>query len=242
MYHSDIKLLEGAFFISDAHYSHSRPQFLDFLQAIQSQELLPTQIIFMGDIFDALFGSIPKTYENNKDAINIINKLAQKIEVVYLEGNHDFNLAPVFINVKIFKIKKQPLLCSFKEKKVLLAHGDFDGAFFYKLYTTVIRNRFVLKFLNYFDTFILSKLDEYLGKKDDCKKLEWFDGFIKKRITNNYNCDYFIEGHFHQNTQIELEKLSYINLGAFACNQRYFIVELIKDKIILRENYFNKET
>ncbi|MCD6173341.1 MAG: UDP-2,3-diacylglucosamine hydrolase, partial [Sulfurimonas sp.] len=81
----------------------------------------------------------------------------------------------------------------------------------------------------------------YLDKKDDCKDLKYFEQLIKKRITENYDCDYFIEGHFHQNKIIKLDKLEYINLGAFACNQRYFIVKSIKYKEFLEENSFSKE-
>ena len=240
MYHSDIELKEGAFVVSDAHYSHKRPQFLDFLKDIESKKLNPTQLIFMGDIFDALIGGVEKTSENNQEAVSIINRLSQKIEVIYLEGNHDFNLKPIFENIKLFPISKQPLMCRFNDKKVILAHGDYDGPLLYKLYTSFIRNRFILKFLNLFDTYILNKLDEYLDKKDDCKELEWFDGFIKDRINEKYDCDYFIEGHFHQNKIIKFNNLTYVNLGVFACNQRYFIVKSSKDMELLEENIFSK--
>lgn len=242
MYHSDLELKEGAFFISDAHYSSARPDFLNFLQSIQSKKLIPSQLIFMGDIFDALFGGVSKTSDINKEAISIINELSQRLEIIYLEGNHDFNLASLFPQVHIFPIAQQPLICSYKNQKVILAHGDFDGTFFYKLYTSIIRNRFFLKFLNIFDTYILKKLDLYLRKKDDCKKLDWFENYINKRVRNHYDCKYFIEGHFHQNVNLELGKIFYTNLGAFACNQRYFTVESSKDKFFLREDYFHKET
>ncbi len=242
MYHSDIKLKEGAFFISDAHYSSFRPDFLDFLKAIKAKRLLPTQIILMGDIFDALFGEVAETLIKNKEAIDVLNQLSNDLEIIYLEGNHDFNLKNIFLKIKVFPIFQQVLVCTFNEKKVILAHGDFDGTLLYKFYTIIIRNSFILKFLNLFDTYILKKLDEYLGKKDDCKKLEWFEGFIQKRVTDKYKCNYFIEGHFHQNVQIKLNHISYINLGAFACNQRYFIVELNKDRLFLREDFFMKET
>ena len=242
MYHSDIEIKQGAFVISDAHYSHKRPQFLQFLQDIKSKKLQTTQLIFMGDIFDALFGGVLKTQERNKEAISIINELSQIIEIIYLEGNHDFNLKEIFPHAKVFPISKQPLACGFDGKKIILAHGDFDGGFFYRLYTAFARNSLVIKFLNIFDEYILKKLDDYLEKKNDCKELEWFSHFIKKRINNTYECDYFIEGHFHQNKFIKLEKINYINLGAFACNQRYFIVKSVKDKELLKENIFSKET
>ena len=242
MYHSSIELKEGAFIVSDAHYSHKRPEFLEFLKAIQSKKLRPSQLILMGDIFDALFGGIKKTLDNNEEAVSIINEISTEIEVLYLEGNHDFNLKDIFPLAKVFPICTQPVSCRYFEKEILLAHGDYDGAPLYKLYTALIRNRFVLKFLNLFDEYILDKLDRYLNKKDDCKELEWFEGFIQKRFDGRYDCDYFIEGHFHQNKVIKLPEMSYVNLGVFACNQRYFIVKSLQDKEFLEEIIFSKET
>ncbi|WP_455755507.1 UDP-2,3-diacylglucosamine diphosphatase [Sulfurimonas sp.] len=242
MYHSDIKLKEGAFVVSDAHYSHKRPHFLNFLKDIQSKKLQPTQLILMGDIFDALFGGIKKTSDTNQEGISIINEISKEIEVVYLEGNHDFNLTSIFPHAKVFPIYQQPLACGYKEKKIILAHGDYDGAFGYKIYTSLIRNKIILKFLNLFDEYILNKLDIYLNKKDDCKELDWFDSFIKNRFEGRYECDYFIEGHFHQNKAIKISEINYINLGAFACNQRYFTVKSSEDIELLEENIFSKET
>ena len=242
MYHSNIEIKEGAFIISDAHYSHKRPHFLYFLKDIQSKKLQPTQLIFMGDIFDALFGGIKQTSDINQEGISIINSISKEIGVIYLEGNHDFNLKNIFPHAKVLPISKQPLACKYNEINILLAHGDYDGAIGYQIYTALIRNRIILKFLNIFDNFILNKLDTYLNKKDDCAELSWFEDFINTRIINNYDCNYFIEGHFHQNKSMKLSQINYINLGAFACNQRYFTVKSLEDKELLEENIFSKET
>jgi UDP-2,3-diacylglucosamine hydrolase len=240
----NLQIKEGAFVVSDAHYSPQRPELLEFIKAIHSKQLQPTQLLLMGDIFDALFGSIEHTYEDNLEMIGLIKDIAQRIEVVYFEGNHDFNLKAVFENIQIFTIKEQPVLCSFENKKIYLAHGDFDAPLGYQIYTALIRNPVMLKILkpidNLFNHFILDFVDKHLKKKDDCKELEWFEGFINNRFKNGYECDFFIEGHFHQNKTIQLEKMSYVNLGAFACNQRYFIVKSLQANEILQEQQFCK--
>ena len=239
MSHSQVLIKEGAFIISDAHYSSLRPQLLSLIQDIHSQKLKPTQLILMGDIFDALFGGVKYTHELNSEIIKLLNAIALKIQIIYLEGNHDFNLKDIFPNFKIYPISKQPVEALFENKKVYLAHGDFDGGAGYLLYTSIIRSPFVLFILKTIDNLtshsILKKLDNYLSKKDDCKDLETFENFIIKRLNTRYKCDYFIEGHFHQNKQFKVHDFEYINLGAFACNQRYFIVKSIKDKELLEE-------
>ena len=241
----NIELREGACIISDAHYSPERPELLGLIKAIHSKELPVTQLILMGDIFDALFGSIDYTYTTNTEMIRLINAIAKDTEVLYFEGNHDFNLKVVFENVKIFPIAQQPLLVPYNDKKIYLAHGDFDAPFGYQLYTALIRNPFILFILKYIDIAlnhrIINKIEAHLEKKDDCKELSWFEDFIQKRFGKRFACDYFIEGHFHQNKTIQLSNFTYINLGAFACNQRYFIVKSMHDKELLEEHQFSKE-
>ncbi len=237
----NIELKEGAYIISDAHYSPERPELLNFLKDIKNKKFLPTQIVFMGDIFDALFGSIKRTYAQNQELINIINEISLYLEVVYLEGNHDFNLKNIFPNSKIITIKNQPIACKNKDKKIYLAHGDYDGTTGYKIYTALVRNKtilFILSSLNtVFGNFILNYIDKHLSKKDDCVKIDKFDTIIKNRLENRYQCEYFIEGHYHQNTAIKLNNFRYINLAAFACNQRYFIVEFAKEELLVSKKY-----
>ena len=237
----NLEIYDGAFIVSDAHYSHKRPEFLNFLQKILFEELNPAQLILTGDIFDALFGEIPYTHINNKQAIDTLNRISLKIEVIYLEGNHDFNLKDIFPNVKVFPINAQPVTCTIKDKTLLLSHGDIAGSFTYGAYTSIIRNRAVLSVLKSIDNlsnhFIFKKLDNYLCKKDDCKEFRGFEEFIANRIDAKYTCDYFIEGHFHQNKKIEFKNFIYINLGAFACNQRYFIVKSSDDIEFLEKTF-----
>jgi UDP-2,3-diacylglucosamine hydrolase len=241
----NLELQEGAFILGDAHYSRKRPELLEFIRAIHSKKLQATQIIFMGDIFDALFGSISNTVEENEEAVRLIEEISQEVEIIYLEGNHDFNLKKVFTNMKIFTIYNQPIECSYKDKKVYLAHGDFESNFGYRAYTWFIRNPFILPVLNIlnntFNNFILKNLDKYLGIKDDCKEFTGFKKYIGNRLENKYECDYFIEGHYHQNKVLNFEKFNYINLGAFACNQRYFTVNSLNDVELLTEKFFSKE-
>ncbi len=246
MFHSDLEIKEGAFLVSDAHYSSSRSELLEFIKAIHSKKLLPTQLIFFGDIFDTLFGGVMLTQERNKEAIRLLNEISLEMEFIYIEGNHDFNLKEIFPNAEVFPISKQPFVSIYEDKEIVMAHGDFGSNIPYKIYTSIIRNFLVLTFLNLlnkvFNDFIIKKLDIYLEKKDDCKELENFEEFTINRVGSKFECDYFIEGHFHQNRSISFENFKYINLAAFACNQRYFIVKSLKDKELLEENIFSKET
>ena len=244
MSHNALVLKEGAFVVSDAHYSHRREELLDFIKDIYNKKLLPTQLILMGDIFDALFGGIDYTYKENQEMLSLLNAISQEIEVIYLEGNHDFNLVKLLPEVIVVPIQNQPVKATLQDKTLYLAHGDFDGTRFYKAYTAFIRNSFILFILKYIDIVsnhaILKNVEEHLGKKDDCNKFSGFHEFITKRLSGRFMCDFFIEGHFHQNVSFSVDGFKYINLAAFACNQRYFIIKYSNSNTVLLEQKFSK--
>ncbi|MBN2817085.1 MAG: metallophosphoesterase [Campylobacterales bacterium] len=242
MSHKNFSLKEGAYLVCDAHYSNLRPELLGLIEAIHSKTLHPTQLILMGDVFDALFGGVSYTEMQNRKIIRLINEIARFIEVIYLEGNHDFLLKEYFPKIKVFPMQMQPVSFSFGKKKIVLAHGDFNGSWSYRVYSKLIRNRKIVRVLTLIDTLfghkILKKLDAYLAQKNDCKEFEDFKRFVESRKLHEYESDVFIEGHYHQNRSFKFEDFTYINLGAFACNQRYFVVKSIQDKELLEERNF----
>jgi len=231
MSHNPLRLHEGAIFLSDAHYSFKHKELLAFLMALRAQKIQTPQLILMGDIFDLLFGDIPKSVERNQEAVDLINALSDNIEIVYLEGNHDFNLASIFPGVTCFSIAEQPLACRYQEQRVRIAHGDFDAPFGYRLYTSVIRNPFVLKGLSLLNrlgrAFILNALDKKLQRKDDCRSMEAFEEHVQKHLSQQKleEVDLFIEGHYHQDVQFKIGSCHYVNLPAFACGRGYMRLE-----------------
>ena len=244
MSHNALVLKEGAFVVSDAHYSHRREELLAFIKDVYNKKFMPTQLIFMGDIFDALFGSIDYTCAENEEMLKLLNEISKEIELIYLEGNHDFNLTKLLPNATIFTIKQQPVKAILEDKTIYLAHGDFDGDLLYKIYTLLIRNPLILFILKYIDIIfnhaILKYVEKHLGKKNDCNKFSGFRKFITNRLSGRFMCDFFIEGHFHQNVSFSVNGFKYINLAAFACNQRYFIIKYSNNNIVLVEQKFSK--
>ena len=95
-----IYIKENAIFIADAHENENRRGFWKFLQALKNKEIKTPQLFLMGDIFDLLIYEIKATHKFALAYINILEQLADDIEIFYLEGNHDFNLAKFFNKVK----------------------------------------------------------------------------------------------------------------------------------------------
>lgn len=214
---------DGAIFIADSHYNAQRNELVDILKQILSGQISTTQLFLMGDIFDFLCSEADYFVTINQKPIDMINQISKKLEVFYFEGNHDYNLAPLFPNVKVFKRDHQPVEFSYINNKTFLSHGDIYTDKGYNIYCSIIRNSYLLKFLNLidFNNFITKKIEISLAKKIICKELSYFNHIVKKRISSYPKCDIIIEGHFHQNKYILSENIHYFNLPSAFCSKSY---------------------
>lgn len=241
-------LKEGAILVADAHCAPWRLEFIAFLNAVASEEIRTPQLILMGDVFDLLFGDIDATLAFNRDSIALLNTLAERVEILYLEGNHDFRLSTLFPHIKVIPRQQQPLIAAFGEQQIALSHGDTHMGIGYAVYTALIRNGAILKVLNRLDQwrgeFIVKWLIGMMKRKHHCRPIEEFPELIRKRLAKigTLGVNAVIEGHFHQNTAFELAgDIRYFNLGAFACNERYYRVQSSHNRIVLEEAFLSKE-
>jgi len=242
----NIALQEGTILIADAHYSKKYPQFLSFLQALDSEEIKTGQLILMGDMFELLFGVIKQTHTDNAEEIALLDKLSKKIEIIYFEGNHDFGLQDIFTGMVIYPLQEQPQIAVFNEQKIQISHGDTKTPLSYQLYTKLIRNPYILKLIGVMDKICSHCIIKWLKSrgetKNPCYQIKGFEDIIHRRL--NYlkreSLDVVIEGHFHQDTKFSLYGFDYINLASFACNQKYFIVQSKEKQLYLQETRFEE--
>ncbi|HIP46339.1 MAG TPA: hypothetical protein EYG95_02135 [Campylobacterales bacterium] len=238
------KIQDDAIFIADAHYQVGlREDFYHFLEKIESGDIQTSQLIMIGDMFDLLVGAIDYTVKENQKVIDIIHKLSEKMEILYFEGNHDFNLQKLFPKVKVIKISQQPLLTTYHDKKLSLAHGDLHQGLGYKFYTYLIRNFFILKLLNFldvnFNNFISKSILNGQKNKDICRKIENFAQIIKQKskkydIASN-GFDVICEGHYHINEEYSLEGCQYRLFASYACGNIYFKIAFT-DKVLFTKH------
>lgn len=226
-----ISIQKNAIFIADSHHHSLYNNVLDdFLTSLL--QVSKRQIFLMGDIFDFLVGEIPKSIIDNQKTLEILKKLSLKHEIHYFEGNHDFSLQNLsfFQNIYYYPLTMQPICFLFNQQKAYLAHGDIFLNWRYHFYTHLIRNHFVLAFLNNFSSILYPKLLFYLQNKKKIK-YNYPKDFIDNRIHKyKENLDipsnsYIIEGHFHLGKIERLHSINYIGLPLFTCKKTYFIVE-----------------
>jgi UDP-2,3-diacylglucosamine hydrolase len=214
---------ESAIFIADSHYNLNKDKLKEILFNIKLKKIDTKQLFLMGDIFDFLSDDISYFQKQNKNIIDLINDLSSQIEVIYLEGNHDFNLNLTFPNILVISREYQPLLCKLNNQKIALAHGDIFMPKSYEFFTNFIRSQATGKILNLLDinNFIFKKLDLWLLNKNICEDMKDFNNFAQNRINlyqQKYDIDIIIEAHYHQDKRYK----NYINLPSLFCNKKYF--------------------
>jgi UDP-2,3-diacylglucosamine hydrolase len=228
----DIKLKDNGVIIADVHYKRGDESFLRLLKKWINNP--PTQVIFLGDIFQLL---LPFDYliEYNAEAILLINALSEKTQVYYTYGNHDFNLESIFPRV-IFAD-------AFADERnsILLSHGDLTDPKDkkYQLYAKIIRIPLVCKILHYATgNFKNNKIfNRVLSKPVKCAKIPNFEDIALRKL-EHLEYDLIIEGHYHQDRDIVRGNQCYINMPAYVCNKKYILLKLDnKKRLLLKEEY-----
>jgi UDP-2,3-diacylglucosamine hydrolase len=226
-----LSIKSDSIFVADSHFNEKNRELLTLLQKVESKEMVTSQLFLMGDIFDFISGESRYFIKQNIEVINLLNKLSNEIEIIYLEGNHDYNLKTVFPNIKVIKRENQPLLAKYEDKTVSLAHGDNFINWKYDLYCKFIRNTIFLRFMNFIDInfFISKKIENALVKKNICHKMKNFEEIVSKRV-KNYNTDIVIEGHYHQGNSYFIDEKRYINIPSLCCQKKYVLIKDLEFK------------
>lgn len=229
-----LNIKNDSIFVADAHYNEKNGEFLIFLEKLKNEEIKTTQLFLMGDMFDFITGECLYFIKRNQKLVDIINRLSSKIEIIYLEGNHDYNLQNLFPNVLVIPRDMQPFNAMYEGKNVQLCHGDKFTPKSYDIYCKVIRNKPLLKFLNLldFNNYISKKIYYTLMKKNICTNFVHFKQLVEKRI-QNFNAGIVIEGHFHQGKEFFLHNKHYVNIPSLCCSKEYMVLnkKFIKHKL-----------
>ena len=208
-----LSIKQDSIFVADSHYNQKNKQFLFFLKQIENKKIKTTQLFLMGDMIDFISGESRYFIKQNSEVIELLNKLSNEIEIIYLEGNHDYNLKTLFPSIQVIKRENQPLLAKLNNKTVSISHGDNFINWKYDLYCKIIRNSIFLRFMNFIDiNFFISK------------KIENFKKLVEKRL-ENYNTDIVIEGHYHQGETFYIKEKKYINIPSLCCQEKYVIIK-----------------
>ena len=208
-----LEIKDDAIFIADSHTQcfaqHGRNSLLLVLEKMLDSA--PSQIFLMGDISNILVGNLKSSLKSNEKLLNAIDLLTQKAQIIYFEGNHDFNLECILPSVIKIPRKNQPQIAHFGDKSALIAHGDIFLDKKYEIYIKMLSAKMSAKILNALDLATFGRLYALIEKKVQSKKIRLLSDecaiqmLIKRRIQSyenyilrhNLRVDFVIEGHFH---------------------------------------------
>lgn len=114
-----------ALFIADAHLCKpSDPNYRALLTFLEEQRGKTDMLILLGDIFEFWIGK-ESVVEDYVPLIETFERMHQQgTKLVYVEGNHDFHLGPVFTQRLKCKVLPDGGAIDLDGKKIFLAHGD----------------------------------------------------------------------------------------------------------------------
>jgi len=217
-----LTIKEHAIFIADSHYPHHGDDFLKLLKKIEKKEIQTQQLFLMGDNFDLLFGHNDYIQTFAEEAIALLKKLSQSIEIHYFEGNHDFCLKNIFTNMNVYSRDEQPIVFELNNKKVAISHGDkYVTGFGYDLYCKILRNKITLNLLKPFGKAIINHRMKKLSQKHICHTFEGFEKRVEAILAHYEDVDLVIEGHFHQSKVVG----KYISLPSQACQHMVAVIK-----------------
>jgi UDP-2,3-diacylglucosamine hydrolase len=114
-----------ALFLSDAHLRKPSDMNYQALLAFLEEQYGKTDIlVLLGDIFEFWIGKAAVS-DDHAPLIEILDRFhRQGTKLVYVEGNHDFHLGPVFTEQLHCQVFPDGGSIELDGKKVYLAHGD----------------------------------------------------------------------------------------------------------------------
>jgi UDP-2,3-diacylglucosamine hydrolase len=114
-----------AIFLADAHLCKpSDPNYQAMLAFLEEQCGKTDVLVLLGDIFEFWIGkaTVAETYV---PVIDLLERMYhQGTKLVYVEGNHDFHLGPVFTERLACQVLPEGGSIELDGKKIFLAHGD----------------------------------------------------------------------------------------------------------------------
>jgi UDP-2,3-diacylglucosamine hydrolase len=176
----------------------------------------------MGDIFDLLSGCGSYVRSFVSETIGLLRELSERIEIHYLEGNHDLCLEKIFPNINIVPRSRQPLVMELDGRRVALAHGDlYDMGIGYEIYTFFVRRCRTMCLLLPWQRRIVDSQMKKLRTKKICREMKGFEEKVSN-IKKYYpeDIDLIVEGHFHQGRKIG----RYVALPSLACQKEVGVV------------------
>jgi len=205
--------MRDAVIISDIHLGADvcqAKQLAHFLDAIHDGEIETQRLILNGDVFDSIdFRRLKKSHWK---VLSLIRKLSDKIDIIWLNGNHDgpSEIVSHLIGVRV----EDELILESGDKKILVLHGHIFDEF--------LDNHPWISSIADWMYRLLQKIDRsHTIAKQAKRKSKTFLRSTRRIETQStayarqLNCDAVCCGHTHLAVVNDSQPVSYYNSGCW---------------------------
>ncbi len=225
-----------ALFLADAHLHHpDDANYRALLSFLEAQRGRIDLLGLLGDIFEFWAGDRKHLHPYYRPLIDCLEQLNQNgTELVYVEGNHDFDLGRHFIDRLNCKVFPNGGMINLEGVNIFLAHGDQanpadKGYHFLRWFLRTPMIRTLIRHLPEKLVWrIADKSVETSRKNSKGKNRQWPAREILRdyaRTILDDQCSVLITGHFHQPFQETLEQGELIALGDWIDQFSYLAYE-----------------
>ena len=111
-------------FISDCHLDASRPEVTTTITDFLGQRATQARYLYiLGDLFEVWLGDDDPAPEH-RGVIDLLRRLASKVDVFFMAGNRDFLLGQAFAQAVNITLLDEPNILQLGKNRVVLIHGD----------------------------------------------------------------------------------------------------------------------
>jgi UDP-2,3-diacylglucosamine hydrolase len=222
-------------FVGDAHFAlgdgERRRHFFNFIK--KNKSTLKTLVI-MGDFFDFWFGfrDLSLLKREYGDILRLLKQLrSDDVEVIYVEGNHEFRMRPFLSDTMGIKVYDNCAEIVLDGRKIYLAHGDRSyPTISHRILTWLLRNKLSYLLISLLGPRIVIAVAKWwsAGSRNRSSKksspiIERLKRFAQRKMNEGF--DAVVLAHTHLPEKIPMKKRGgkgyYFNVGNWMRDYSY---------------------
>jgi UDP-2,3-diacylglucosamine hydrolase len=233
-----------AIFLADAHLSKpADPNYRALLAFLEEQCGKVDLLVLLGDIFEFWIGKA-KVVADYVPLIDCLERLRhQGTRLVYVEGNHDFHLGPVFTRRLGCQVFPDGGAIELDGLQVFLTHGDLANPddVSYRLLRKMLRNGLLQRLIRVIPSGLsmaIANRASFESRKNSAERhLRWpartvLQPFVQAILAKGYQA--VVTGHYHQPYHEKIGDGEHIALGDWITQYSYAVYE---DRVFSLHNY-----
>jgi UDP-2,3-diacylglucosamine hydrolase len=224
--------------LGDAHLREGDPEVGAFEHFLDTLPGAIGTLAILGDLFAVWVGRADLTRPHHRRVIEALRRLrARGCRLIYVEGNHDFYLAPLYAGDPFDRLAPERLDLPLAGRPAHLAHGDLvnrrDRQ--YRAWRAVTKNRLVFGSFNLLGAALRQRITEGLERSLAGTNLAYKRGFPLAECERyarpliGAGAEVLVFGHFHEERRIDYEEAgrrgSVFVLPAWRTGHRYLRLE-----------------